>query len=210
MYLKIHFGDKPVYLCDQVDKTWADLLHHPDTVFIDELSNAAIKTLLHEIKRKEFHAGVIQHADLPALRKAFFRHFTEIAAAGGIVENEAGERLFIFRRGMWDLPKGKVDAGETLEAAALREVEEETGVGGLTLIKKIGETYHTYEEDGKQVLKTTHWYHMRCAGNPGLIPQAEEQITAVKWVNKENSAAVIEKTYASIRDIVSVFNKKQV
>jgi ADP-ribose pyrophosphatase YjhB (NUDIX family) len=207
MFIKVYFGDKPVYLCDGIDPLWADVLHHPDTVFIDEFSNAAVKTLLHEIKREAFHAGVMQHTDLQALRKAFFRHFEQITAAGGIVENEAGGLLFIFRRGMWDLPKGKLDEGETPEAAALREVEEETGVGGLGFNRKIGETYHTYEEDGKQILKTTHWYHMRCAGNPVLIPQAEEQITAVQWVKKENIAAVIEKTYASIRDILSVFNK---
>ncbi|NBO20954.1 MAG: NUDIX domain-containing protein [Rhodobacteraceae bacterium] len=141
------------------------------------------------------------------MRRAFFRHFTEIAAAGGIVENEAGGLLFIFRRGMWDLPKGKVDEGETLEAAALREVEEETGVGGLSIKRKIGETYHTYEEDGKPVLKTTHWYHMQCAGNPILHPQAEEQITAVQWVKKEDWAIVARETYASVREILSAFSK---
>ena len=76
MHIKIYFGDKPVYLCDDIDKELHEILHHPDAVFVDEISNAAIKSLLHEMVKEEFHAGVLWHSDLEKLKKAFFKNFT--------------------------------------------------------------------------------------------------------------------------------------
>ena len=138
MHIKIYFGDKPVYLCDDINQELNEILHHPDAVFIDEISNAAIKSLLHEIVKEEFHAGVLWNSDLEKLKKAFFKHFTHIEAAGGIVENEKKELLFIYRLGKWDLPKGKVEKGESIAETAVREVEEETGATNLKLKKKVG------------------------------------------------------------------------
>ena len=93
MYLKVYFGDKPVYLCDQIDAGFQDILHHPDAVFIDEVSPPALKSLLHEIAKPDFHAGVVLHTDLEDLRKQFWKLFTIIHAGGGLVENEKGEYL---------------------------------------------------------------------------------------------------------------------
>src|SRR5262245_43144571 len=131
MHIKIYFGDKPVYLCDEIDKELNEILHHPDAVFIDELSTAAIKSLFHEIVKEEFHAGVVWKQDLEKLKKAFFKHFHLIEAAGGIVQNDKKELLFIHRLGKWDLPKGKIEKKESPETCAVREVEEETGVTNL-------------------------------------------------------------------------------
>ena len=128
MFIKIYFEDKPVFLCDEVDKTINEYMHHPDAVFIDEISKAAINSLIHEIAKAEFHAGILFDKDLNKLKKAFFKHFTLFVAAGGVVQNTNDEILMIFRRGKWDLPKGKLDEGETLEQCALREVKEETGL----------------------------------------------------------------------------------
>ena len=88
-----------------------------------------------------------------------------IQAGGGLVENEQREVLFIFRRGKWDLPKGKLDRGETLEQCAIREVEEETGVGQLQLIRFLLITEHEYVERGKKILKETHWWLMKTGGS---------------------------------------------
>jgi len=205
MHIKIYFDDKPVYLCDELNDELKEILHHPDAVFMDEISNAGIKSLLHEIVKEEFHAGVILNNNLKELKKAFFKHFTPIEAAGGIVENDKKELLFIFRLGKWDLPKGKVEKGEDIATTAVREVEEETGVTNLTLKKKVGETYHTYNAFGKHFIKTTHWFHMTCPSQQEMKPQTEEDIAEVKWVKSKDINEPLENTYPSIKDILDVF-----
>ena len=96
MAVTVFFGEKPVLLCDELDESTKEILHHPDAVFIDEFSPHAIKSLLHEIKKPDFHAGVVLHHDLAALKKAFWKQFVIIKAAGGLVLNEKNEVLFIF------------------------------------------------------------------------------------------------------------------
>lgn len=205
MYIKIYFGDKPVFLCDEIDKELNEILHHPDAVFVDEITASAIKSMLHEIKKEEFHAGVIWNAHMDELKKAFFRNFTVIEAAGGIVQNSEKEILFIKRLGKWDLPKGKIEKGEKPGDCALREVTEETGVKNLTLKKKAGETYHVYDEFGKHFLKISHWYHITCPAKQELVPQTEEHITEIKWVKTMDIKEPVKNTYPSIKDILSSF-----
>jgi 8-oxo-dGTP pyrophosphatase MutT (NUDIX family) len=205
MHIKIYFGNKPVFLCDDISTELHEILHHPDAVFIDELSGPAIKSLLHEIKKDEFHAGVLWNKDLDKLKKVFFKHFTLIEAAGGIVQNSKKEILFIYRLDKWDLPKGKVEKGEKTDVCALREVEEETGVTRLNLKEKVGETYHTYDAFGKHFLKITHWYQITCDAAQQLIPQTEEGITAIEWVAVKNIKEKLKNTYPSIKDILEVF-----
>ena len=209
MHIKIYFGDKPVYLCDDINKELNEILHHPEAVFIDEISNAAIKSLLHEIVKDEFHAGVLWHSDLEKLKKAFFKNFTLIEAAGGIVQNDKKEILFIYRLGKWDLPKGKVEKGEDIATTAIREVEEETGVTNLTLKNKVGETYHTYNAFGKHFIKTTHWFYITCPSKQTTKPQTEEDITEIKWVKMKDIKEPLENTYPSIKDILEVWDNKK-
>ena len=208
MFIKIYFDDKPVYLCNEITNELKEILHHPDAIFIDEVSGPAIKSLLHEIKKEAFHAGVLINNDLDHLKKEFFKQFEVIEAAGGIVQNDLKQILFIYRLNKWDLPKGKVEKGENFEQTALREVEEETGVTHLQLKNKIGCTFHTYNAFGKHFIKTTHWYHMTCSGEQLLVPQTEEHITALHWINTKDMAKPLENTYASIRDIVAMFIEK--
>ncbi len=205
MYIKIYFGEKPVILCDEINKEINEILHHPEAVFVDEISPQAIKSMLHEIKKEEFHAGVLWNENLDALKKAFFKHFTLVEAAGGIVLNSNKELLFIYRLGKWDLPKGKIEKGEKEAECALREVAEETGTKNLTLKKKIGETYHVYDQFGKHYLKISHWYYMTCPARQETIPQAEENITEIKWVKTMDIKEPIKNTYPSIKDILSKF-----
>ena len=205
MYINIYFGDKPVILCNEIDKELNEMLHHPDVVFVDEIGPRAIKAMLHEIKKDEFHAGVIWHTDLDKLKETFFKNFKIIEAAGGIVQNEKKEILFIYRLGKWDLPKGKIEKGEKEEACALREVSEETGVKNLQLKKKVGETYHVYNEFGKHFLKISHWYHITCSSKQELMPQTEENITEIKWVKTMDIKEPVNHTYPSIKNILSTF-----
>ena len=205
MYIKIYFGNKPVILCNEIDKELNEILHHPDAVFVDEISPRAIKSMLHEIKKEEFHAGVIWHEDLDKLKKIFFKNFTVIEAAGGIVQNDKKELLFINRLGKWDLPKGKIEKAEKAEGCALREVTEETGVKDLSLKKKTGETYHVYDEFGKHFLKISYWFYMTCPAKQELKPQIEEHITEIKWVKTIDIKEPLKNTYPSIKNILSTF-----
>jgi len=205
MQIKIYYGEKPVYLCDEMDDRLNELLHHPDVVFIDELSGPAIKSLVHEIKKPDFHAGIIWNADLEKLKKAFFKNFAVIEAAGGIVQNEEKDLLFIFRRGKWDLPKGKMEKNESAETSAAREITEETGVSHLTLKKYIGDTFHLYDEFGKHFLKISHWFYFTCPSKQQLTPQTAEDITEAKWIKTKDIKKPVANTYATIKDILTIF-----
>lgn len=205
MKISIYFDEKPVYLCDTLDEELKELLKHPDAVLVEECSTAAINAMLHEIKKDNFHAGVLNFENFDLLKKAFFKHFTHIEACGGIVQNEQKELLFIYRRNKWDLPKGKLEKGETEAACAQREIEEETGVKDLSLKKKIGETYHTYNDYGKHFIKTTHWFYFTSNSEQVLQPQTEEDITEIKWVPTKDIREPMKDTYENIRDILKRF-----
>ena len=201
-YITIYFGEKPVYLCDTLTKEIDDVRHHPDAVFIDELSTAAINSLLHEIEKKEFHAGIIFNENFNRLKKEFFKHFIFVKTGGGLVKNKADEVLLIFRRGSWDLPKGKLDDGETLTQCALREVREETGLRKIKLGEEISTTYHTYIEFGKHILKESHWYMMLSKGDETFKPQVEEDITEIRWVKKEDLKNYLDHTFPTIASVL--------
>ena len=205
MKLKIYFGDKPVYLCDEFDEELTELSHHPDVVLIEELSSPAINSLLHEIKKEDFHVAICRHENFEKLKKDFIKHFTFIKAAGGIVQNENKELLFIFRKGKWDLPKGKMNTKESPEKCAKREISEETGVDNLEIKSKVGETYHCYNEFGKSIMKQSTWFYITCNGKQTLKAQAEEDITEVKWVHTKDIRQPLQNTYATIKDILKIF-----
>ncbi len=112
-----------------------------------------------------------------------------------------GSYLFIFRRGKWDLPKGKLDPGETIEEAAVREVQEECGIHHLQLGKKLCETFHIYYEKKKQYLKHSYWFAMQTEERK-LAPQTEEDITDIRWIAKEDFALVKANTFPSILDVL--------
>lgn len=128
-----------------------------------------------------------------------------IEAAGGLVINERGDLLMIFRRGKWDLPKGKRDAGESIETCAVREVEEETGLFNVQLLGPIGETKHNYLDPFTQLPteKTTYWFRMYASSFQPLIPQIAEDITEIRWVSAAALPVLLEDSYATIREIVS-------
>ena len=130
----------------------------------------------------------------------FAQEFRIIHAAGGIVADENDEILMIFRYGCWDFPKGKVEAGEEWETAALREVEEETGLHDITLAEALPNTYHTYMLRGTPILKITHWYEMR-APQQSLTPQTEEDISQAVWVPRAQVADRLRESYLSLKEL---------
>jgi 8-oxo-dGTP pyrophosphatase MutT (NUDIX family) len=158
--------------------------------------------MIHEMQLDKIHAGVFFHADLDALKKAFFKKFTLVQAAGGLVHNEQKELILIHRRGKWDLPKGKLEKGEKLEECAVREVEEETGLTGVILESPLTITWHTYHEGTKFILKESHWYSMKVSGQQKLVPQAEEDILKTEWVKPAELAPYIAEAFPSIKDVL--------
>jgi 8-oxo-dGTP pyrophosphatase MutT (NUDIX family) len=130
------------------------------------------------------------------------RAFRVIKAGGGVVFNNRNELLFIYRRKKWDLPKGKLDQGESIEKCAVREVYEETGIRNPEIVRKLCNTYHLYLETSV-ILKETVWYLM-FTENTWLKPQREEGIKKAIWVHKNNIRYQLRNTYPSIIDIFEV------
>jgi len=208
MYIKIYFDDKPLFLCDAVDETIQPFIHHDDAIFIDELDTHTVKTMIHEMEQASVHAGVFYHTSLEELKKAFLKKFTLIQAAGGLVQNEKNELLMIFRRGKWDLPKGKLDKGESLEDCAVREVEEETGLQNVQLVSPLTITWHTYHEGARFMLKESHWYNMKAKGEQKLVPQTSEDIHEIKWVIAKAAEKLFPECYPSVTDVIRGFIKQ--
>lgn len=200
--IKIYFYNKPLFITNQITKELEEYLHHEDTVFIDEFNIHSVKAMLHEMEAQQIHAGVFLHDDVEAVLKSFKKKLVLIKAAGGLVHTEEDELLLIFRRGKWDLPKGKLDNNEDMKACAVREIREETGLAEVEIEKDLLITYHTYHQDGKHILKESHWFLGKAKKQLNLIPEIEEDIEKCEWVPASQLAPYLENTHASILDVV--------
>ncbi|PJA06601.1 MAG: NUDIX hydrolase [Flavobacteriales bacterium CG_4_10_14_0_2_um_filter_32_8] len=147
---------------------------------------------------------VVSVDDYEAAFTQFQSQFKMIFAAGGIVTNAKGKKLFIYRLDKWDLPKGKIEKGEDTRSAAIREVNEECGVTNLMIKKEFPPTYHIYTIKNELVLKQTSWFEMESSFEGELIPQIEENITKAEWLNDEDiKNKVLKNTYSSIANLLS-------
>jgi 8-oxo-dGTP pyrophosphatase MutT (NUDIX family) len=204
---KIYFNNKPLYLVDEITPEIEEYLHHEETVFIDEFNSHTVKAMIHEMLSQKILRGVFYHSSIPSLLNAFKKKFVFVQAAGGFVYTDDHKILLIFRRGKWDLPKGKLDNGEELEACALREIEEETGIKPSALEGKLCTTYHTYQQNGKNWLKESHWFLITATERP-FLPQTEEDIEKCEWVTADQLAPYMENTHGSVIDVVNAGVKK--
>ena len=195
---KVFFNQKPLILTNEIQE-------FSDTepfIFI-KYSNAS--QIIKALKSTKNSKVYLYHKNFDKLWKTFTKQFPVIEAAGGLVERTDNKLLFIFRNDKWDLPKGVLEKGETFEKAAIREVEEETGISNLKLCGKLQTTYHTYPFQGKTVLKPSHWYKMEHTGTGVLVPQTEEDITELRWVDKIEAAELAQKAFPSIREMVEKY-----
>ena len=191
-------NDKPLLLTNAPD-TSAQFGHLP----LLEYSN--LNKLMEAVRKVEEpdQSGMqLICADPTEVLQLLKAQFTVIHAGGGIVFNEAQQLLLMKRLGKWDLPKGKIDPGETAEEGALREVEEECGIDQLSIRNFFSNSYHTYKLQGHRFLKLTHWYIMDTSFTGVLVPQIEESITEVKWVQLSQLNLDTLDTYESIRSIL--------
>ncbi|KAF0204585.1 MAG: ADP-ribose [Bacteroidetes bacterium] len=199
---KVFINDKPVFLCGKPDDGFSDGFQGAKIEVNGRKSIKAALKLFTENESGQEQFLIYNNRDVKKLLDDFISLFWYLEAAGGVVKNQEGNRLFIFRFGRWDLPKGKLEKGETPAEAALREVEEETGISGHRLISELPSTFHIYEHKGKKVLKRTYWYAMQYEGNEILAPQIEEEITNAEWINPERYTRIFNSTYASLHDLL--------
>nr|WP_067062681.1 NUDIX domain-containing protein [Mucilaginibacter sp. L294] len=161
-----------------------------------------LKIVYHWVDKQPGKLFYVLCDDAKAFLKKVIKNNMLIEAAGGLVTNQNGDHLFIYRNDKWDLPKGKIEKKEKTKIAAVREVEEECGIKVSKLEEKICKTYHTYIYKGEVVLKKTHWFKMRYKGNARLVPQLEEGITDVRWFKNEEVPTIINNTFPSIIDVL--------
>jgi ADP-ribose pyrophosphatase YjhB (NUDIX family) len=135
------------------------------------------------------------------LFQEFMKSLFLIEAAGGIIINDFQEWLLIKRSGVWDLPKGKIDKGETVRHAAIREVKEETGIESVSIIKELSPSYHIYPIDDEWVFKKTHWFLM-LGSKSRLTPQKEEKISEAVWMNEQNVKKIVHYMYPSLLGVI--------
>lgn len=188
--IKIYFDNKRLILVK------GNSLNNPS---MGELKSV-IETISKENSPKEIKIDCADEQETLILINSFFK---PVKAAGGVVMNDNNEILFIFRNGKWDLPKGKIDNGETAEEAAVREVKEECGLENPEIINSLPSTFHTYHEEG-QILKETYWYLMKTTEKE-LHPQTEENITKAEWKIKAEKEEIFANTYGSIKDVIENF-----
>jgi 8-oxo-dGTP pyrophosphatase MutT (NUDIX family) len=196
---KVFFNDRTVFFTDD----FQGCLERNSGLFYKFGNKEAFRELIDVFYNlKEVTEFYMFHQHLDVMWEEFTSSFHLIEAAGGIVKNQDDKVLIIKRREKWDLPKGKLDEGESLEETALREVKEECGIKELTNGKKITETYHTYKIGDEKILKRTTWFEMYHHGEEKATPEAEEDITEIKWSKPSEMGFVYDNTYASIVDVL--------
>ncbi|WP_291118397.1 NUDIX hydrolase [Flavobacterium sp. UBA6135] len=188
---KVFVNDKPLFLTNEIQK---------ETDFqLFLLESIDIKELIIKIFKNKVDKAFLYHPDEKEILKKLKTKIPVEKAGGGLVYNQNNEVLFIFRNKKWDLPKGGIEKGEEIEDTAIREVEEETGVTGLKIIKKLPKTYHIFKRNGRYKLKITHWFEMKSSHTGVMIPQANEGIEKAEWKNQAEIETALKNSYENIK-----------
>lgn len=188
---KVFVNDKPLFLTNEIAKETDFQLFLLESIDIEQL---IIKMFQNKIQKASLY-----YPDEKAILKKMKEKIPVCKAGGGLVYNSKGEVLFIFRNGKWDLPKGGIEKGEEIEDTAMREVEEETGVGKLTIKRKLQKTYHVFKRNGKYKLKITHWFEMESKFEGIPYPQTNEGIEKAVWLNPEQIKEALKNSFENIK-----------
>jgi 8-oxo-dGTP pyrophosphatase MutT (NUDIX family) len=196
---KVFFNDRTIYLVDEMP----DFKGDEDAFICTFLQKDDLGPQLNNYLRQDMKADLYVYS--PVAKDAFgvFRScFRNIPAAGGLVKNRRNEYLIIFRRGKWDLPKGKAEKKETSEETALREVQEECNLDGITLESYLTTTYHIYHLDEQAVLKQTDWYMMGYSGTKEPVPAKSEDIERTVWMTPSQVTGITGNIFPSIIEVL--------
>jgi 8-oxo-dGTP pyrophosphatase MutT (NUDIX family) len=195
---KVHFENRFIIISPEPDRLQKYGLFHK---FHD--TNELYKLISGFQSNKEISSINVYGPDIKFIWKLFRIYFTEVEAAGGIVKHTSGKYLFIVRKGMWDLPKGHIERGETPEVCAIREVHEECGISNHKIIKSLEPSFHTYMWEGISYLKKTHWFLMSYDEEIICVPQTEEGITRVEWLFPDEISNIKKLAWLSLNDLIN-------
>lgn len=196
---KVFVNDKPILLSDYA------LSHSEYEIYL--FKNTRFEEIVHKLQNTNTLGIYLYHSDLEVLWNKFLSYFEIVTAAGGLVLNTQNQILFIRRNEHWDLPKGRMEIGETSSETAVREVEEECAIAPLEIIAELPISYHVYQENSQNKLKKTHWFVMKTTSTAVPIPQTEEGITAAIYVSHNQLSQYYAEMYANIQDIVNEYLK---
>ena len=191
---KVFFNQKPIFLT-------TELVPQTDRTPVLFIKFSSPENIIKALKSKKTDCLYLYHQKEDKLWMHFLRHFPIVEAAGGLVRHQDGRFLFIFRNDKWDLPKGRIEKNEPIRIAAVREVEEETGVDGLEIMKPLIETFHVFNRNGKYKLKKTFWFEMKTASTVTLTPQLNEGIEQAVWVLEKEIPQKFENAYENIKQV---------
>lgn len=202
---KVFFNEKKISFAHQGNIT----LNKPSYIFDDFCSRKEVRNWFFSFIKSKENMVQLHHSNPEEFFKLFQSVFKVICAAGGVVIRK-NKLLYIYRNGKWDLPKGKVEKGETTGEAALREVEEECGISNLTIIKQLPSTFHIYQSPHKNkneewIFKKTFWFEMEYSELNFGSPQNDEGITEIKWFAKNELNEVLSNTYQSLVEIIESY-----
>lgn len=193
--IQVFVGDKPIVLTTEVVK---------ECKFKNYLLNSfSIGHAIMELNKTKIKKIHLIHNKQEELLPKFLKLLPVVKAAGGKVIHENGTTLFIYRNDKWDLPKGRIEKKESIQTAAIREVEEETGVNGLKITKPLETTYHIFKRNGQHAIKITYWFEMTTNFEGELLPQYAEGITKVLWLDTNNANLALDNSYANIKTLIS-------
>ncbi len=195
---KVFFKDRTLFLTDNLT---SDLSENFDALH-KYTSHHELQQFIETFEQNEhLKAGYVYGRKKDFLLDALKKCYKFITAAGGLVVNPNNEFLVIHRLGVYDLPKGKCEPGETFRKTAIREVEEECGLDNLVIRHPLLSTFHTYEQKGVHYLKETAWFFMDYFGFEQPIPQTEENIASAEWMKEKDLTKVYQSTYPSILEV---------
>lgn len=194
---KVFVNELPLILTDRLPEEFDGKIF--------SLTHDSVQNAIEGLVNQKISSAIVHDLDGEALLKKFSNIIPKVVAAGGRVRNPKGKYLFIYRNAKWDLPKGKLDKGEGIKNAAIREVEEETGVEGLKIEGFLATTYHIFKRSGQYRLKEVHWFDMSTEYPYELVPQTNEGITKVKWKGPKKTKKALKNSYVTIK---SLFEKE--
>lgn len=190
---KVFVNDKPIFLT-------SEMVFHKEAKCL-MLKDVDLEVVVNKVAKNKWPLVYLYYPNGERLIQKLKKKIPVVLAAGGLVKNGNNEILFIKRNGKWDLPKGRVEAKESIEEAAIRETQEETGVEGLEIVKPLQITYHFFNRNDKLRLKETYWFEMKTSFTGNLAPEKSEGISKAVWKNPKKTAKALQKSYANIREL---------
>ncbi|MGI6324052.1 MAG: NUDIX hydrolase [Bacteroidales bacterium] len=196
---KVHFENRFILLSDEPDRL------QKYGLFYKFNDTKELYRIISEFQENPTVEAVnIYGRNIRHIWKIFRIYFTEVNAAGGLVKHSSGRYLFIEKKGKLDLPKGHMEPGEEPEVCALREVREECGIDGHSIVKQLMPSYHTYTLEGISYLKKTNWFLMNYKGDMIQEPQIQEGITKVEWLLPEEICKIRSNAWFSLMDLINI------